>query len=204
MRVQQKIRWVQLNLLIQASHQIDRQIANDGLNYRDQHSQRVARWAVQTAHGLGYAPNQTRQVYWAALLHDIGKLGIPVPVLQKAGPLDHEEWALMRMHPTIGANLVCSVHDLEILAPLIYTHQEKFDGSGYPCELKGQAIPLGGRILAVADAYDAMTSDRVYRQALGPSQALAEIQRDAGIHFDPQVVDVFAKLVEAKKGQRSQ
>ena len=130
-------------------------------------------------------------MYWAALLHDIGKIGVPDSVLMKAGPLSPEEWKVMKLHPTIGANMVKNLKKIEHIAPFIHAHQEKYDGSGYPLNLRGEQIPINGRILAVVDAYEAMTHNRVYRQACTPREAMIELRQLEGKHFDPIVVESF-------------
>ncbi len=135
-------------------------------------------------------------MYWGALLHDIGKIGVPDEILRKAGPLTDEEWELMKRHPELGAEIVAPVKKLVDVAPIIRSHQEKFDGSGYPDGLRGEEIPLGARILAVVDAYGAMTDERVYRKARSHEEALAELRRCAKTHFDPEVVDAFLAVLE--------
>ena len=147
-----------------------------------------------TAQALEMGEENTQVVFWSALLHDIGKAGVPEYVLIKAGPLTEKEWEMMRLHPTIGANIVKSMKPLAHLAPAIYSHQEKFDGTGYPDGLKGKEIPIGARILAIADAYEAMTSDRAYRRARSREDAMDELQRMGGQQFDPEIVDIFLSI----------
>jgi HD-GYP domain-containing protein (c-di-GMP phosphodiesterase class II) len=131
------------------------------------------------------------------LLHDIGKIGIPDAILLKPGPLTPEEWAIMRTHPEIGKRLIERIPFLRGAVPIVYSHHEKWDGSGYPCALRGEEIPLGARIFAVVDAFDAMTFDRPYSRAVPFDAAKAEIKRCAGTHFDPTVVDGFLKVPES-------
>ncbi len=137
-----------------------------------------------TARKLNLDEEETQTIYWAALLHDIGKVGVPEFVLTKNGPLNRREWSVMRLHPTIGANIVCSLKEIAYLAPIIHAHQEKFDGSGYPMGLSGETIPLGARILAVVDAYDAMTDERVYRRARSHEAAIEELKHLRGRQFE--------------------
>lgn len=148
------------------------------------------------AQQMDFDSEYLRYVYWAGLLHDIGKLAVPEYVLSKRGPLSEEEWRLMRLHPTVGANIVNAIPNVARVAPFIYSHQEKFDGSGYPEGLSGEEIPLGARILTVVDAYDAMTNDRYYRKAPGHVYALNELREKGGNHFDPEVVNIFLGVVE--------
>jgi HD domain len=133
-----------------------------------------------------------------ALLHDIGKIAIGETLLQKRSPLTPEEIEVMRKHPAIGAQIVQHVKSLSHVVPLVLYHQEKYDGTGYPRGLRGPQIPLGARIIAVADAYHAMTSDRPYRQSMSPQQAVAELLRCAGTHFDPLVVDAFLCMLQQR------
>ncbi|MGW8250792.1 MAG: HD-GYP domain-containing protein [Anaerolineales bacterium] len=176
--------WMQL--YINLSRYIDSRVCTDG-----KHSAQVAHWVRLTARCLEMEEIDVHGMYWAALLHDIGKIGVPDCVLMKAGPLSHEEWKVMKLHPTIGANMVKNLKRIEHIAPYIHAHQEKFDGSGYPLGLRGEQIPLGGRILAVVDAYEAMTHNRVYREALAPCMAIRELRQLEGKHFDPVVVESF-------------
>src|SRR5581483_3040757 len=129
-------------------------------------------------------------------LHDIGKVGIPEHILCKVGPLSAEEWNVMRAHPAIGAQIVAPIRFLGNAALVIRHHHERFDGSGYPDGLRGSDIPLAARIFAVADAFDAMTSDRPYRRALSVERAIEEICDGGGSQFDPDVVRVFVDMVE--------
>jgi HD-GYP domain-containing protein (c-di-GMP phosphodiesterase class II) len=130
------------------------------------------------------------------VLHDVGKIGIPKDVLVKDGPLSAREWVMMETHPTIGANIVLATKSLKSIIPIIQTHQERFDGKGYPYGIEREQIPLGARVLSVVDAYDAMIDDRPYRNACSHEDAILEIKRCRGSQFDPQVVDAFLGIVE--------
>jgi putative nucleotidyltransferase with HDIG domain len=178
-------------LLVDLSQYIDSCVSFNGV-----HSARVADLVMFVAQQMDFDSEYLRIVYWAGLLHDIGKLAVPEYVLSKQGPLSEDEWKLMRLHPTVGANIVNAIPKVAGVAPFIYSHQEKFDGSGYPEGLQGEEIPLGARILTVVDAYDAMTNDRYYRKAPGHSYALNELCEKGGNHFDPEVVNVFLGVVE--------
>jgi HD-GYP domain-containing protein (c-di-GMP phosphodiesterase class II) len=130
------------------------------------------------------------------LLHDIGKIGIPDAILLKPGPLTPDEWTIMRRHPDIGKRLIEGIPFLRGAVPIVYSHHEKWDGSGYPLALKGEDIPLGARIFSVVDAFDAMTFDRPYSRAVPFEAAKSEIKRCAGTHFDPAVVAAFLQVPE--------
>ena len=172
----------------------------EALDIRDtgtgQHSHTVGRYAEMMARELGLAEERVERVRLAGLLHDIGKIGISDLVLSKPGPLDADEWQEMRTHPEIGARLL-SRAEFEDLRAWILAHHERPDGLGYPHKLSGDEIPLEARILAVADAYEAMTADRCYRPALGESAARAELEAGAGTQFDAPVVAAFLRALDA-------
>jgi diguanylate cyclase (GGDEF)-like protein/putative nucleotidyltransferase with HDIG domain len=160
------------------------------------HSETVGRYAEQIAHELGLAPDQVERVRVAGVLHDIGKLGISDAVLLKAGPLEPREWDEIRRHPELGARILEHAN-LRDVANWVLAHHERLDGTGYPRGLEGAAIPLEGRILAVADAYEAMTADRPYRRALGEAEARAELRRGVGTQFDADVVEAFDRVLDS-------
>jgi putative nucleotidyltransferase with HDIG domain len=158
------------------------------------HSQRVCRYSVEIARAMDWQDKELRNLARGAYLHDIGKLGVPDGILLKPGPLTADEWTLMRQHVQIGFELVKGIPFLADAAEIVLTHHERHDGSGYPRGLKAGETPMGARIFAVADSFDAITSDRPYRRA-SPFEAGHEtIQREAGRLFDPQVVDVFLSI----------
>jgi putative nucleotidyltransferase with HDIG domain len=161
------------------------------------HSQRVGRYTLALADRLGVPPAERNDMFRGALLHDIGKIGVPDAILLKPGPLDPEEWAEMRRHPQIGWNMIRSIGFLKVPAEIVLSHQERFDGSGYPRGLQGEEIHLGARIFAVVDTLDAMTSDRPYRKSMGFPAAIAEIQRWSGVQFDPRVVVALLEIGQA-------
>ena len=137
----------------------------------------------------------TDQLSYGFFLHDIGKVGVPEHILCKEGPLSGEEWSVMRTHPLVGAQIVAPITFLGDAVELVRHHHERFDGHGYPDGLRGEQIPLSARIFSVADAFDAMTSDRPYRDAIGMERALEEIESGAGSQFDPEVVRAFVRMV---------
>ena len=165
--------------------------------YTRGHSERVGLTSRRLALALGVPTADAEVIARAGLLHDIGKIGVPEIVLRKAGPLSTEEWALMRQHPLIGAQIVSPFEFFASGALIIRAHHERMDGSGYPDGLVGDAIPLGARIVAVADVYDALTSDRPYRPAMSSDAALAHLMSQAGQGLDAMIVNTFVGLVEA-------
>ena len=155
------------------------------------HSKRVACHTLVLARRFSSDADELRQVYWGALLHDIGKIGIPDAILLKQGPLSDEEWRVMRTHPEIGHRILAATPWLAQAAEIVLTHEERFDGGGYPRGLAGMAVPLWSRLFAVIDTLDAMTSDRPYRKALPFDAAKGEIVALTGRQFDPAAVDAF-------------
>ncbi len=158
------------------------------------HSARVRLYALAVAHAHGMTEAETRDIEHGVILHDIGKIGIPDSILLKPGPLTPDEWKVMRTHPEVGRRLVEHIPFLAGAVPIVYHHHERWDGNGYPAGLRGEHIPLGARIFAVADALDAMTFDRPYSRAVSLEAARAEIDRCAGTHFDPAVVATFLSI----------
>jgi putative nucleotidyltransferase with HDIG domain len=158
------------------------------------HCRKVTAIAVHLSQHMDCSPAEVQAIRWAALLHDIGKVGIRDGILRKAGALNKREWQEMRRHPESGADIVRMASNLDYVAALILAHHERYDGTGYPYGLQRDMIPLGGRILAVADAFSAITDDRPYRSARVVGEAVEEIKRCAGTQFDPRVVEAFAEL----------
>ena len=151
------------------------------------HSQLVGRYARSIAAELGMEPEAVERMQLGGVLHDIGKIGIPDSILKKPGPLEEHEWVEMRRHPELGARILEGAH-LDDIAGWVLAHHERPDGNGYPSGLFGKQIPLQARILAVSDAYEAMTNDRVYRPAMPEEEARAELVRHAGTQFDEEIV----------------
>ncbi|MFQ6019270.1 MAG: HD-GYP domain-containing protein [Dehalococcoidia bacterium] len=155
------------------------------------HAQRVSELASVVAWQMGLRKDQLRLIEQAAILHDIGKIGVADSVLSKPGGLTEQEWEEMRKHPELGYQILKEIEFLKDAAEIVYAHHERFDGNGYPRGLRGEDIPVGARVFAVVDAYDAMTSHRPYRRAMPHNQAVEEISRHSGTQFDPQVVRAF-------------
>jgi HD domain-containing protein/MASE9 protein len=162
--------------------------------YTGGHTERVAAIVTALARALGYRGDELEAIEIGALLHDIGKIGIPEQILRKEGPLDDEEWAIMRTHPLISDHILSGIDLDPIVRQCGRSSHERIDGNGYPDGLNGEEIPLPARIVFVADAYDALTSDRSYRPARPPLAAIAEIDANAGTQFCPQVVAALHKL----------
>jgi len=158
------------------------------------HSSRVTAHTLRLAAALGIGEGELLHVRRGALLHDIGKMGIPDRILLKPGPLTEQEWEIMRRHPDFARDLLEPIAHLRPALDIPYCHHEKWDGSGYPRGLKGEEIPLAARVFAVVDVWDALTSDRPYRPAWSQERAREQIRNDAGRHFDPQVVTAFLDL----------
>ena len=169
--------------------------ARDGMT--GAHVERVTKFALAIGVQLGLPRAHAEQLRIGAILHDVGKIGVPDHVLGKPGPLDDEEWALMRQHPLIGAGLMRSVPHLQPALDAVLHHHERWDGTGYPGAIGGSDISLDGRIIAVADAFDAMTSDRPYRRAMQPADALQVIRQGSGTQFDPDVALAFLQASNA-------
>lgn len=157
------------------------------------HIIRMGYYAALIASAYGMKPDYCENMLYAARMHDIGKIGIPDSILKKPDQLTDEEWVVMKTHPEIGATLLNDpdVPLFQLAAQIALAHHEKFDGSGYPSGLKGSAIPLGGRIVALADVFDALTMDRCYRPAMPLKKVFSMLREGAGSHFDPSVVEAF-------------
>lgn len=169
----------------------------------EQHSQRVSEICENIGSALGFSVIDIRKLKVVGLLHDIGKIAIDESILNKPGKLTEQEWNEIKRHPDIGYRILSSTHDLVELADCILAHHERWDGAGYPKGLKGEAIPMVARIIALADAYDAMSSARSYRKPLSEKEILAEIQNNAGSQFDPEIAKIFIEKVLKRYGGKN-
>ncbi|MGO9434974.1 MAG: HD domain-containing phosphohydrolase [Terracidiphilus sp.] len=183
---------------LEHSYDVTLEALGDALDLKDSetegHSKRVTAYTIALARAMGIAPVDIKIIARGAFLHDIGKMAIPDEILRKPGKLTSEEEEIMRDHCTRGYHILRKIPFLSEAAAIVYTHQEYFDGNGYPSRLRGNEIPIGARIFAVADAMDAITSDRPYRKARSFDEARQEILRCSGTQFDPNVVEVFLKI----------
>lgn len=159
------------------------------------HSDETSLWALRIAEHMGLPREDIKQIKLASKLHDIGKAVVPREILTKPGPLSQDEWEIIRRHPGYGATLMEPAKSLDAVRPLVYAHHEKYSGGGYPLGIKGNDIPLGARILAVADAFSTMTIRRIYRNSVSVDAAKQELIRCRGTQFDPDVVDHMLSLL---------
>jgi HD-GYP domain-containing protein (c-di-GMP phosphodiesterase class II) len=166
------------------------------------HLDRVTRYAVKIAKEMKLSEGIIRNIEYAALIHDIGKIGIQETILAKKGKLSETEYEILKMHPLIGENIITPVKFLNGIAPLILYHHERFDGKGYLEGVRGEGIPLGARIISVADAFDAMTSDRPYRGALTKEEVRRELEKESGERFDPEVIRALLRLLDRREMEK--
>ncbi|WP_307326615.1 HD-GYP domain-containing protein [Evansella vedderi] len=193
--ITQSLNSLYLNTVISLSRAVD---AKD--KYTGSHSSNVARYSYAVAKKLDLNDEESRNIYIAGLLHDIGKIATPESILNKESNLTKEEFEKIKEHPEVGYKIVRDIEELNKrgVCLIVRHHHERIDGRGYPSRLEGEDIPIGARIVAVADAYDAMTTDRSYRAAFTHSQALEIIRNNSGTQFDPKVVDAFIKSMETQ------
>lgn len=162
--------------------------------YSGAHSKQLVVYSEQMAQCFNMSARETRELCWAALLHDIGKIGIEDRILRKPGPLTSLEWEIMKTHAEVGSQIVKGLSGLESIASIILSHHERLDGNGYPHHLKGEQIPLGARIIAVVDSYSAMIEGRIYRKPRTHDEAISELKQNSGKMYDPDVVKAFISL----------
>jgi response regulator RpfG family c-di-GMP phosphodiesterase len=171
-------------------------------DYTGEHSRRVADVAIALARSLDLGDEETRAIELAALFHDIGKIGIRDTVLNKTGHLTPDEFDHVKQHPLIAEQILAPIEDFSGLLRVVKHEHERFDGSGYPSGLKGEEIPLGSRIIAIADTYDALVTDRSYRKGCAKERAVEEIRRCAGTQFDPRLVEAFVDVLSREPAER--
>lgn len=164
--------------------------------YTNGHSGRVADYSKEIAKRYGYSDDAQEQIYVMGLLHDVGKIGIPDAIINKEGRLTDEEYAIIKTHPVVGSKILSAIKDMPQLAIGARYHHERYDGTGYPDRLMGKDIPEAGRIIAVADAYDAMSSNRSYRNSLSQEKVRAEIEKGKGSQFDPVFADIMLQMID--------
>lgn len=167
--------------------------------YTRGHSERVTKYSVKIAEKMGIEKDEIEKIRYAAVLHDIGKIKIREEILNKPGKLTDEEFDILKQHPTHGAKMLKPVEEFNDILPYLYHHHERYDGRGYPQGLSGSSIPLASRIMAVADTFDAMTSNRPYRKAMPVSKAIVELEKNAGTQFDPEIVKLFLDIIKNEK-----
>ncbi len=188
---------------LQQAYQASLILFSNAIELRDQytrgHVERVMEYSKQIAHQLGWSPKQIYLLQFGSILHDIGKIYISEQILKKSGPLNDEEWAEMKRHPQMGAELIKNIPYLSPAIPVILCHHERWDGMGYPDRLSGEEIPLEARIVTVADSLDAITTERVYRESYSEGHAYEEIINCSGSRYDPVVVDAFKEAWEGIK-----
>jgi len=166
-------------------------------NYTKHHSEEATLYAEAMGIALGLPEKELELARLAAKLHDLGKIGIPEHILRKPGPLNEEEWWIVKEHPTTGAKIIAPIKSLAELVPIVQCHHERWNGSGYPVGLREIEIPEGARIIAVIDSFHAIISKRPYKDALPVGFALSELRRQAGTSFDPHIVEVFCSLFDS-------
>jgi putative two-component system response regulator len=194
---------IRVRSLLRTKHLIDHLVSSEAVvvalartveardHYTERHLHRVADRSVAMAQRMGFSSQEVESVRLGGLLHDLGKIAVPDGVLLKPGPLDRREFAIVRRHPEIGAEIVRPLRAFESPEPVVMHHHERFDGTGYPYGLKGNAIPIAARVVAVADSFDAMTTDRPYRAALAHAEAFQRLEDGRGAQWDPEVIDIF-------------
>jgi putative two-component system response regulator len=172
-------------------------------SYTHGHVERVAAYSRPLAEALGWAPEHLRTLEFGSRLHDIGKIVVPDSVLNKPSSLSHDEWVIMKQHPAAGARILREISHLQVTLPYVLFHHERWDGSGYPHGLKGKDIPIEGRLLAVADVYDALTTARPYHPARNSFEVCQFLQANAGRLFDPNLVDIFIRLITGQASHQT-
>ena len=192
-QLEEELREVQSSICRGLNQLLDLKDLNTGT-----HSTRIGETAVRVAVALGMDEDDQRDVEIACTLHDIGKIGVPDRILRKSGKLGEDEWAEMRRHPEYGWAILRLFPGLAEVSLYVLHHHERWDGSGYPGSLAGAQIPLGARVVAIVDAWDAMVSPRAYKPEIVAAEALRRLRQDAGSHFDPEIAESFCQMIEAE------
>jgi putative two-component system response regulator len=199
--LQERAKLREANAQLLNAYEVTIESLSHALDLRDRetegHSRRVTELTVRLAQALQMTEEEITQIRRGALLHDMGKIGIPDSILHKPAELTEEEWITMRKHPQFAYDMLSPIEYLHPALEIPYNHHEKWDGTGYPRGRKGEEIPMSARLFAIADVWDALTSDRPYRKAWTVEQARNYIREQAGKHFDPKVVDLFFQTIEA-------
>ncbi len=198
--IQERAKLQEANIQLLTAYEATIEGWSHAMDLRDKetegHSRRVTELTVKLARTFDVSDDEIMHLRRGALLHDMGKLGIPDSILHKPDKLTEEEWVIMRKHPQLAYDMLYPVEYLRPALIIPLNHHEKWDGTGYPNGLKGKAIPIAARLFAIIDVWDALTSDRPYRHAWSEAEALAYIREQSGKHFDPQVVDLFFKVIK--------
>jgi putative two-component system response regulator len=192
-QLEEELREVQSSICRGLNQLLDLKDLNTGT-----HSTRIGETAVRVSVALGLDEDDQRDIEIACTLHDIGKIGVPDRILRKPGRLSEEEWGEMRRHPELGWAILRLFPGLEDVSLYVLHHHERWDGGGYPGGLTGEQIPLGARVVAVVDAWDAMVSPRAYRAVVDGAEALRRLRDESGSHFDPEITSVFCEMIEAE------
>jgi putative two-component system response regulator len=198
-RVKSLLRMKHLNDLLDRADNVIAALANAieaKDKYTEGHNERVSRYAVALARAAGLSEREQEIIRMAGILHDIGKIGVPDKVLNKQGPLDDKEFKRIIIHPQEGEKILNPLRSLSTIRDVVLYHHERYDGKGYPKGLKGLMIPVYARIMAIADSYDAMTTDRPYRKALTKEESIRELEKKAGEFWDPYLIKIFVRLLE--------
>ncbi len=168
-------------------------------SYTKGHSDQVAYYGVKLGRKLSLTSEELDNLYWAGILHDVGKIGVPDNILNKNGRLSDEEFEIIKKHPVIGRDILAQIESMKDIVPIIYHHHERIDGKGYPVGIKKETIPFLARVISVVDAYDALTSDRAYRRAMEPARAVKILEEGAGSQWEPELVDTWLTILKQEK-----
>jgi HD-GYP domain-containing protein (c-di-GMP phosphodiesterase class II) len=172
-------------------------------HYTGEHAENTVRYSTQIATALNLPDDEIENIRQASTLHDLGKIGISDKILLKKAKLTKKEFDEIKKHPQIAADIIRPIQFMHDIIPLVLYHHERWDGKGYPTGLKGEEIPIGARIIAIADVYQALTSNRPYRKAFSVDKALGMIKKGAGTQFDPRIVDIFLRIIKKERNHKN-